>query len=232
MKPEIIKALIEKPSQACFSIKKPEIKESEIARYQNATDETVKKLKERTEVIAVILYGSVARGDFYPGRSDIDLFVYIDSDKDIIDTAPYTKIAADIGTLFHLQIHIEVQSSKVQTEDQSLILKVAEEGKVWYNKNNIIIGDKIVGLKPYVLIKFSTKTNTLVERVKLARKLNGYKQKKDGKILLHKGLLDNETVYGIGKGALLAQKDKVDHILDMLVKYNVKYNIVSSFYKH
>ena len=47
-------------------------------RSNKVTDQIVEKLSGKKEVLAIILYGSFARGDFGP-RSDVDIFVIVEN---------------------------------------------------------------------------------------------------------------------------------------------------------
>ncbi len=205
--------------------------EQDLIKYANAIEEAVKALGKKKEVISVILYGSVARGVCVPGKSDIDLYVIVDDSFGKISLNAYKDIEATIGSLFNIPLQIEVQKLKIDEQDQSLLLKTGYDGIVLFNRGTIIASKNVIGLRPYNLIEFSTINCSKVERVKLSRKLNGYRQKIDGKIFEHKGLLDNKIIYGSGKGIIIVRYDKLDEFILLLREHDAKYRIVDMFYK-
>lgn len=167
------------------------------------------ELQKFKEINALVLFGSFAREDYSVRHSDIDLMVFIDTEKK--DTMLEEKVRKSIikhslGKL--INIHAVFQYKKVDEEDRSLMLTVAREGRVMFAKKTIVLSYNILGLKPFVLLRFNTAGVKPVAKNRLQRFLYGYKIK--GK--QYKGIIDGENVLSAGQGAIILPEEMVDKI--------------------
>lgn len=185
------------------------------------------------EVLVVFLYGSVARGDFSLRHSDLDLFVVLKKKK-IND-----KIKEKINSLIipaenreGVRIHIEYQSLEIRHEDQSLVRKMIEEGKIIYSTGVFSFGAELVGLKTYAIYDFSlkeAKNKTMFSKTLHGRKSWYFKNKK--KILKeYKGIIDGQKIIELGKGTLMVQKDKEKDLKQVFDNFNVEYHLKKIIY--
>ena len=128
------------------------------AEFENAIEELKLEFPKFKEILMVVLFGSVARGDFSRRHSDLDLLVIIN--KKTIGKKIQEEIknkASEICIKFGVRSHIEFQGLNINTDDKSLLRKMIEEGKVIYSRGAWFIEDNILGLKQYVIYSFSTK---------------------------------------------------------------------------
>lgn len=190
----------------------------------NKIEEAVVALKKKLygvkEVFAVILYGSVARGDYSIRHSDIDILVVLDDMKvkNNVD-----RMINDIDIKYRVNVHPEYQSKDIKHEDRTLLCKMFEEGKIIFSKGFWFMGKDELGLKAFRLYKFDTINVSKVNRVILSRALHGRDKK-------YKGVIDDISVIYTGKGGLLVRKDKFKDIEALFERLNVKYKIKKTVY--
>ena len=204
-------------------------------KFHQALQEMVSILKKEKTISAVILFGSMARGDFSPLHSDIDLFVIIDEKKEVSSLEKELSMKAiGTGNKYKATIHLTFQYLKAKKEDQSLLRKLAGEGKVLYCKDILIISKELLGLKPFELIIFDTKDATQLQRTKFSRFLHGatlwYKKGGEKVIKKYSGIADNQSVFEAGKGALLISIDKVEKFQELAEEMGIKVKSKGLFY--
>lgn len=204
-------------------------------KFQQALGEMLSLLKKEKTISAVILFGSMARGDFSPLHSDIDLFVVVDSEKGVPALEKELSMKAiNTGNKYKTTIHLTFQYLNASKEDQSLLRKLSGEGKVLYSKDLLIISKELLGLKPFELIIFDTQDATQLQRTKFSRFLHGATlwYKKEGKKVIKKyrGIADNHSVFEAGKGALLISVDKVEKFQELAEEMGIKVKSKGLFY--
>jgi len=211
-------------------------KEKREEKFKKAIDECVVKLKKINSITAIILFGSLARGDYSVKHSDIDLLVFLDKDKkDENLEKRLNQIAVVIGTKYKATIHLTFQYNKITEEDNSLIKRLMGEGRVLFNKGNIIISKEILGLKAYELIVFDTSGLKQLTKTKFSRLLHGTKlwYFKDKKKIIkqYKGLIDNENYINAGKGALLILHSEADKFAELCGELGLRIKSKGIFYR-
>lgn len=203
------------------------------ADFESAIEEIKIAFSEFKEVLIVILYGSVSRGDFSRRHSDLDLFVIINKKK--VDKGLKKKIEGNITRIclkHSVRAHLEFQGTIIKNEDKTLIEKMIEEGKVIYSSGLWAFNGKLLGLKQYMLYSFSAKNSdkrTLLSKILHGKKSWYFKGKK--KVLKeYPGIADNEQIILIGKGGLLVSKEKQNDIESLFQRFNVDYKIKKIVY--
>lgn len=177
----------------------------------------IKGLSRNKDVFAVILYGSVARGDYSIRHSDIDILVVLSNkSKDKVD-----KIINDLNLKYRVKIHPEYQGIDVKQEGQTLLWKMFEEGIVLFSRGIWFIDKNKLGLEAYRLYRFDTSSIGKVSRVMLSRALHGRKGS---------GLIDNISVIDSGRGGLLVRKNMFKDIEGFFDRFKVKYKVVKTLY--
>lgn len=187
----------------------------------NRIEESLAEIKKRLKVkgvFAVILYGSVSRGDYSIKHSDIDILVVLSSDiKSKIDS-----LINDINVKYRVKIHPEYQSIDVKNEDQTLLCKMFEEGRVLFSRGFWFMNKINLGLESFRLYRFDTSSVGRVGRVMLSRALHGRKGLN--------GLIDGISIIDSGKGGLIVKKDMFNDIESFFDRFKVKYKVVKTFY--
>ena len=204
-------------------------------KFHEALQQMMSLLKKEKRVSAVILFGSVARGDFSPLHSDIDLFVIINSNKQIPALEKeLSMVAINTGNKYKITIHLTFQYLRASQEDQSLLRKLSGEGKVLYCREMLIISKELLGLKPFELIVFDTKEAIQLQRTKFSRFLHGatlwYRKSGEKVIKKYPGVADNKDVFEAGKGALLISADKVEKFQELAEEMGIGVKSKGRFY--
>ncbi|MEK6984428.1 MAG: nucleotidyltransferase domain-containing protein [Nanoarchaeota archaeon] len=179
-----------------------------------------KPISENTAKI--ILFGSVARGDF-DEESDIDIF---------IDTKLQDKLIQKQLDLFNKSKIREIYSLRGIKKD--IVLKVGSLDK-WKGLKESIIEDGITlygkyeespkGLKRSALFKVSVENRKFSAKVKVWRRLYGYKQKIGKKTYASKGLLQELDCVKFSKGIFVSPFHNRQKIIDFLDKNKVRYEM-------
>ncbi len=200
-------------------------------------ESTIKELKlvfpELREILIVIVYGSVARGDFSRRHSDLDLLVVLNRKKAnerIKDKI--RELVRPVCVKYGVRVHLEFQGYLVKDEDKTLLRKIIEEGKVIYSSGIWVFNNELMGLKQYILYSFSalnSEKRTLFSKVLHGKKSWYYKGKK--KIVKeYPGIVDNENIISAGRGSLLVGKEKQKDIEAIFQKFNIDYKIKKIVY--
>ena len=170
----------------------------------------------------IILFGSVARGDFNE-ESDIDLF--IDTDKDIegeIDKLLKLFGSSRINEIWKLKGMKSDISVKVgDLKKWSLRRDVISSGITLYGKYNEI-PEKV---NYYLLIKIDVSKFKSSRQMSIWRKLYGYRQRIGTKIYTGKGLVERLGGKKIGKAIILIPMENRKEIINFLNKNRVSYTV-------
>ena len=203
----------------------------------NKFEKTLKELQKEfigiKEIVIVILYGSVARGDYSLRHSDLDLFIILNKNK--VNEKIKEKIDGillPIGSRNGVKVHPEYQGMEINENDQSLIEKMIEEGRILYSKAFMIFPTKKIGLKQYIIYEFSSKKPSVKTRI--SQILHGRKSwyiKNNNKIVkTYKGIADDKSIILLGRGSLMVVKEKQKDIINMFENLGVNYKIKKIVY--
>ena len=197
-------------------------------QFENLKISLKKELSKFKEINAVVLFGSFARGDYSVKHSDVDIMIFIDQlERELKLEEELRKKIINLNLGKELTIHTLFQYKKLEEEDKSLILTIANEGQVLFAKKILVISNNILGLKEYFIIKFDTAKLKPVIKNKLQRFLHGYVIK--GK--RYKGIVDEEKVLSAGKGAVIVPGEILKSILLFSQSIGIKAIQKAKFYK-
>ncbi len=169
----------------------------------------------------IILFGSVARGDF-DEESDIDIFV--DTKKNIEE---------DVHKVMSLFNQSEIQKKwELKGIKNEISVKVGDLSKWRLRRGIITDGILLYGkfkdiakdIEYYLLLTLSFRKFRQSQKVKLWRKLYGYKQKVGKKIYHSKGIVDKSDTKRLENCLIVPMKNKKE-ILDFLNKEGIKYSV-------
>lgn len=187
-------------------------------KFQSIIPEIIDAFSSFKEVLSVILYGSVSRGDYSDRHSDMDLFVVIN--RKIVNSRlkeSIEKKISSIGIKNGVNIHLEFQPILISEDDHTLLRKIIEEGKVIYSNGMWVVSFGKLGLSMYKLCEYSTESAEQKTRTNLTQILHGRKLPK-GNI---QGIIDNETIISVGRGALIIRADRTKEIETLFARINV-----------
>ncbi|MBI5002953.1 nucleotidyltransferase domain-containing protein [Candidatus Woesearchaeota archaeon] len=203
---------------------------------QNKFEYTLSLLQEKfaahKEIEVVYLYGSVSRGDYSLRHSDLDLLLILSctSNKKIEEKIKNALIS--LGLKNGVKIQIEFIGKNITEEDHSLLRKVIEEGKVLYAKGTVVFDHLQLGLRQFIVYSYSLKKSTqksYFSKVLHGRKSWYYEKRKNGKrekiVKEYAGIIDNNTIFELGRGALLVAKERQKDMLHVFEQFGVVYEI-------
>ena len=180
---------------------------------------------QKYSIDKIILFGSVARGD-YTKKSDIDIFIDIANlDKITLLSKEIEKIKTNFFEAERMQ-----KWNKLNIANNFNIIIGKLEEKKWddlrrsMHSHAISIWTRFFDiekrdLKYYTLIKWAIGVKDTNKRVNVARKLYGYKQKNKK----YKGLLEETSAQLISKGVALVPTEHINKFRKLFNKLKVKY---------
>ena len=203
------------------------------ADFESAIEDVKLVFSEFEEVLVVILYGSVARGDFSRRHSDLDLLIIISKKK--FNESLKKRIEEKISQIclkHAVRAHLEFQGPVIKDEEKTLLEKMIEEGKVSYSSGVWFFDNKMIGLKQYLLYSFSainSDTRTLFSKT-LHGKKSWYYNGKNKVVKEYTGIANNENIILIGRGGLLVSKEKKADIEGIFQRFKIDYKIKKIVY--
>ncbi len=176
-----------------------------------------KELSGIEDVKAVILYGSLARGEF-TSRSDIDLFILTTDDKTKKEVEDRViELESAIGRNIQPTIRTVAE---LQKTDTGLLQNIFQEGKVLYLKEPSDIPSAILlQQKPFLIYSFQISSLPQKDKARFNRQL--YEQtKKDYK---YKGLLQEIGGQKLSPGCIMIPHMQKEAIEKFFKKFKVKF---------
>lgn len=184
--------------------------------------EAVKKISEIDKVEAIILFGSHAR-EKSTSRSDIDLFVVVDSRKPKNFLKPIIEKISRID----LKGRISPRVSNLKDIDEEFLETVLREGKLLYGK--LLIAEKRLLLKPYILLTYDLSNLTQSQKTQITRIVYGYKSTKKTKNKTYeyryKGLKDDDKVELLSEKTILLPENQRG-FLEFLERQKIKHKTI------
>jgi len=176
-----------------------------------------KELSKIADVKAVILYGSLARGEF-TSRSDVDLLILTTEDKtqkEIHDKV--IELESEIGR--NIQPTIRT-IAELQKTDTGLLQNIFQEGKILYLREPSDIPSAILlQQKPYLIYSFQINSLLQKEKARFNRQL--YEQTR--KEYKYKGLLQEIGGQKLSAGCVMIPYEQKEKIEKFFKKFKVKF---------
>jgi len=182
-------------------------------RSNNVIDQIVEKLSGKKEVLAIILYGSFARGDFGP-RSDVDIFVIVENTSAI---EKVENCILEIKTERTIQPIIR-SLDKIKETDSGLLKNIFQQGKIIFLRRNLDIPVSLMlSLKPYRLITFNLSNLDQKTKTKFNYALYGVKKKN----YEYKGILEKNKGRKVSKGSILIPEETWNNLKEFFDSYSI-----------
>ena len=176
-----------------------------------------KELSKIEDVKAVILYGSLARGEF-TSRSDVDLFILTTeykTQKEIHDKVIELESEIDRNIQPTIRTIVELQKT-----DTGLLQNIFQEGKILYLREPSDIPSAILlQQKPYLIYSFQINSLLQKEKARFNRQL--YEQTK--KEYKYKGLLQEIGGQKLSAGCVMIPYEQKEKIEKFFKKFKVKF---------
>ena len=185
------------------------------------------KFQAHKEIKVVYLYGSVARGDYSLRHSDLDLLLVLSCNLNKKIEEKIKNAFVPLGLKNAVKIQIEFVGKNVIEEDHSLLRKVIEEGKVLYAKGTVVFDHLQLGLRQFIVYSYSLKKST--QKSYFSKVLHGrkswYYDNGEKVVKEYPGIIDNNTIFELGRGALLVAKERQKDMIHVFEQFGVVYEI-------
>ncbi|MBW8002907.1 MAG: nucleotidyltransferase domain-containing protein [Planctomycetes bacterium] len=187
------------------------------------------KEASKEEVSYILLFGSVARGDT-DRRSDVDLLVVFDTDKDDFEDLEarneVSELALDLEKEYDKNVQVIFTNRNFHGLDEYFIKEVMNGGILLYARSPRI-EVKGLELEPYTLILYNLKKFSKKEKMKLKRLLYGHTTRKKVKGKTYKsekiGLVQQLDGKHLGAGVITVPQTKAQSLEKELEKLKLDY---------
>lgn len=183
-----------------------------------------RKLARFPEVKAVILFGSVARGDAKPS-SDIDLLV-VTSEKDAEEKIAMNMIKLQEKAGRKLQTIIKTEK-ELKHASPALLQNISHHGKLIYLAPGaeIPVREFIRG-KMMTIFCYDISHLRQNKKNELSRALYGYRQKTRNKIYETKGMLGRYNGERIGKAVIMVPSEHKEVFKELFNDTDAKFRLI------
>jgi predicted nucleotidyltransferase len=178
------------------------------------------------ELTSVVLFGSMARGDYDKG-SDIDLLLVFEEEN------PKRHMDWVAGIITELRPHREIRPTftNLKDVDPSLVREVLREGRVLYGR--VVMSPEGAGLRAYKIISYDLRGASSTVRARVARRIYGYESEKEikGKVkkYTYEGLKSRKDCYVLGKGVVALPQEDAIGFIEFLKRSNVAYKEIDAW---
>jgi len=191
-------------------------------RIEAALDDLVRRLRVDDTVVAVLVFGSYARGDF--GRkSDLDLLVLLrplpHADR-IEAEGRVVRAVSDAECQMRLPVHLAplvADAGDPAALGPTLLHELGTDGVVLHAETSALATLQPVGLTAWDVVRFSLRGTLSRERVRLARRLHGT-PKRPG--IIHLPGID------LARGAALVPADEARAVRNALDEAGATYDMI------
>jgi len=184
----------------------------------------IKDLELCRTIKRVLVFGSVARGDF-DDESDIDVFVHVDGtydEKGIRDRLHLFEMTLEARryTLEGLVNPISLHIGNLN-EQEGLRSTIAASSVTLYGPSDISPSN----LRPYALFELDMSDKDRAKKVRMWRTLYGYEQKVGDKTYRSPGLVNKAGGMKIGRGVFMVPANAMKELTDLLNREVVAYSV-------
>lgn len=200
-----------------------------VQRMHDALGDLIGQLTSLDGVVALIVYGSYARGE--AGKtSDLDLLVLFDTDRSLQRWGTEAlSLISQAETEARLPVHLSpLLGSMDRLEDlgDALMHEIAMDGVVLYGHLPTLARLLPQHPEPAVVIAFTMKGASPADRMRLNRRLHGYSawRERDGRRerVTYPGLI-TPPARSLGSGVLLVPGDLRSAVIEVLTDAGALY---------
>ncbi|MDI6905658.1 MAG: nucleotidyltransferase domain-containing protein [Candidatus Bathyarchaeia archaeon] len=183
--------------------------------------EIVDAIKTVEGVIGIILFGSVARGDYDEG-SDIDLLV-IFRDEDLMRRNEWEVTRRIPSDVFAQSIC--VCPSMLKSANPVFLRSVLDDGVILYMRHPFVSRFQLACGVPYFIVSYSLEGLSQREKQKVDYKLFGRVVGERS----YEGAVEKCGGKRLGRGCFLVPKESSESVLNLLKKYSLRYDLMEAY---
>jgi len=197
-----------------------------MTKFDDVLKEVKKTYNNDKNILKIVLYGSVVRGDYSERHSDLDLFIVMNSINKKL-SSKIKKEVEDIGFKYGVKVHPEFQGKETKADDHTLLQKLLVEGKVIVdNYSRLLFDTDAFGLKPYYIYEYNaynSKKRTLFSKLLHGKKVK-YMKKGKAVVTSYPGI-DKKKAKVIGRNVLMVSVGFVKEMEQIFDRFDVKYKM-------
>ena len=204
-------------------------------KFKETLKEIKKKYKNDNRILKIVLYGSVARGDYSERYSDLDLFIVVNKNKPDKRVTKKIEIELEnIGIKYGVKVHPEFQGKETTIEDHTLLQKLLIEGKMLIdNYPKLLFNIDSFGLKPYYIYEYNayeSNKRTLFSKLLHGKKVK-YRIKGEIKKVRYKGIADQWNIILLGRNAIMVKASLDKELKQIFKNFKIDYNFKELVFK-
>lgn len=190
--------------------------ESDLSRIVKATTSV-------EGVLAVILFGSRARGE-YDEYSDYDLLVVFEDDEVLWEN--WDELYERVGELkLFTQVIAKTMEEFWEKTEPTFLKSVLNEGRLLYLKYPLRAPACLVGMRSMAIISYTLSSLRQTDKMKLLYTIYGKRVR--GK--RYPGLMDEFNGMKLGEGCFIIDREGLQKALETLRRYRAKYKVYDAF---
>ena len=194
--------------------------------FKSLVFEFAKLVSDFDSVKAVLLFGSVAKGEA-DKRSDADFLVVFDTTKNKFkDENKIFSLSQELGKKHDKRVQLVFSNRNFDKLERKFVETVLKEGIILYGNLPSVRTDKLL-LEPYSILDFEATKLDKDDRNKLNRVLMGYETKKKYKSKIYKssseGLIRQYEGKKLGPSSIIVPFKKSNIFEDLFRNFKIKY---------
>jgi len=183
--------------------------------------EIVDAVKTVEGVIGIVLFGSVARGDYDEG-SDVDLLVLFE-DEDLMRRNEWEVTCRIPSEVFAQSIC--VCPSTLDSVNPVFLRSVLDDGLILYMRYPFVLRFQSASFVPYLIVSFSLEGLSQREKQRVDYKLFGRVVGKRKYV----GVVEKFGGKRVGRGCFLIPKGSSEVVLSLLEEYNLRFELMEAY---
>lgn len=192
-----------------------------VKQLESSLSKIVAAVKNVEGVVAVILFGSFARGEADEG-SDIDLLVLFE-DEDAMRRNEWEVTRRMPADVFAQSIC--VCPSTLKEMNPVFLQSVLEEGVILYMRHPLVLRSRLASISPHLVVTYALKGLSQREKQRVDYRLFGRTVGKHH----YEGIVEECGGKRLGRGCFLIPEENAQKVLDLLDKYHVKYELMDVY---
>jgi len=188
-------------------------------KQNSELDKLVQAIKDIEGVLAVILFGSRARGD-YDDYSDYDLLVVFQDDE--VMWRNRRKLYQNIGNLgLFTQVLTRSIAELTEKTEPTFLQNILQHGMILYLRYPYKAPAFVQNLTPMVIVSYSLAKLPHNEKMKVNYSLFGKQNRK--------GLVQEKGGMKLGDGCFIIPAENLEEVTTILKNFNVYFNQMSVY---
>jgi len=193
------------------------------SELQSDLDRLIKAITSVEGVVAVILFGSRARGD-YDEYSDYDILVVFQSDE--VMWRNRRKLYENVGKLgLFTQVLTRSIKELAEKTEPTFLQNVLQQGTLLYLHYPFKAPALAQNLAPMAIVRYSLKNLAQEQKMKIIYRLFGKKTKR----YASRGIVEKSGGIKLGDGCFMIPMENLKNVTEILNQHDVQFKVITTF---